>query len=64
MPRPFKTDRPIKLTISLPESLHTRLSLLLFSTADGRVPLGAWSTFFETLGRQALARLPAQPPQE
>lgn len=60
MARPRKADRPIAQHIYLPESLHSELSLLLFSPAEGRVPQGAWSTFFETLARQALDRLKAQ----
>lgn len=57
MPRPLKTDRPIKVTISLPESLYTRLMLHLMSDVEGRVPHGAVSGFFERLAREALDKL-------
>lgn len=59
MARPRKTDRPSPLQINLPESLKARLTMLLFSPAEGRVPQGAWSTFFTTLAEQALERLDA-----
>ncbi len=45
MARPRKIDRPRKLTISLPESVATRLELYLTSTALGRVPHGGWQEF-------------------
>lgn len=61
MARPRKADRPVRLEISLPESLHSKLSIILFSSAEGRVPQGAWSSFFETLARQALDRLAQHP---
>lgn len=57
MPRPCKPDRPVKLRISLPQSIHDRLSALLFSTAEGTVPRGAWSDFFTSLAEQALSRI-------
>lgn len=63
MARPRKADRPVRLEISLPESLHSKLSIILFSSAEGRVPQGAWSSFFETLARQALDRLAQHTPQ-
>lgn len=58
MARPPKLDRPVAQEIYLPQSLHAELKIRLYSTAEGRVPHGAWSKFFETLARQALARLP------
>ena len=58
MPRPRKLDRPVRLEISLPESLHAKLSILLFSPAEGCIPKGAWSEFVTILGQQALDRLP------
>lgn len=59
MARPRKVDRPIPISVKLPESLHRRLTLLLHSDAEGRVPYGEWSRFFCTLAEQALARLTA-----
>ena len=58
MARPLKTDRPIRQEIYLPESLHAELAIRLYSSAEQRVPHGAWSKFFEALARQALAQLP------
>ena len=58
MARPPKADRPIRQEIFLPESLHSRLTLILWSPVEGRVPHGVWSKFFETLARNALAQLP------
>ena len=57
MARPPKIDRPVRQEIYLPESLHSELTMRLFSSAEHRVPHGAWSKFFETLARQALANL-------
>lgn len=57
MPRPVKADRPVERHIYLPKSLHDELEVVLFSPAEGRVPHGAWSMFFETLARQALTRM-------
>ena len=58
MARPPKADRPVRQEIYLPQSLHDQLTLVLWSSAEQRVPHGAWSQFFETLARQALAKLP------
>lgn len=46
MPRKPNIDRPVPLEISLPESIHTRLMLHLFSELEGRVPKGSYSNFF------------------
>lgn len=58
--QPAKVDRPVRLEIRLPESLHTRLELLLFSELEGRVPQGKWSAYFESLARDDLGRLCAE----
>lgn len=63
MPRPRKADRPIPVHVYLPESLHTRLTLLLWSEVEGRIPQGAWSEFFITLANEAVARLAASQPK-
>ena len=60
MSRPRKAIRPVRLEISLPEDLHARLAILLTSPTEGRVPQGAWSQFFETLARNALAKMESQ----
>jgi hypothetical protein len=61
MARPLKLDRPQRVQINLPESVYEPLALLLFSPAEGRVPHGAWSEFFTTLARQALAKAQTLP---
>lgn len=58
MSRPPKAERTTSVHIYLPDSLHAKLSMLLFSPAEARIPHGEWSRFFETLARQALDRLP------
>lgn len=63
MSRPPKAERTVSVHVYLPETLHARLSMLLFSSAENRVPHGEWSRFFETLSRQALDRV-ANPSQE
>lgn len=35
----------IKLTTTIPEDIHTRLSLFLFSELEGRIPPGAFQSF-------------------
>jgi hypothetical protein len=37
--------RPIKLTTTLPEDIHGRLTLYLYSEAEGRVPKGSYQKF-------------------
>jgi hypothetical protein len=56
MGRPKLLDPPVELKISLPESLYTRLSLLLHSEAKGRVPHGAYREFFTALLREHFNR--------
>jgi len=56
MPRPRKIDPPRQIKISIPSSLAGEIELRLFSDLQGRVPLGEWSKFFETLARQAIAQ--------
>lgn len=46
MPRKPNIDPPRKLNITLPESVHARLSLFLYSEIEGRVPHGAYNRFF------------------
>lgn len=60
MSRPRRPIRPVRLEIHLPEDLHTRLTILLTSPTEGRVPHGTWSQFFETLARNALAKMESQ----
>lgn len=46
MPRRPNLDRPVKLTLVLPESVRARLDLHLFSELEGRVPQGRYQAFF------------------
>lgn len=46
MPQPFKLDRPTYVRFKVPESVATRLRLILFSELEGRVPQGAYQKFF------------------
>ena len=46
MPRKPNLDRPIPLTLKLPESVRGRLDLWLFSPLEGRVRQGSYQDFF------------------
>jgi hypothetical protein len=45
MPRSPNILRPVRLEIQIPEDLHARLELFLFSELEGVVPYGAYSKF-------------------
>lgn len=63
MPRPPRAEKSVRLELHLSESVHARLTLLLYSDAEQRVPHGEWSRFFESLARESLDRLArATPP--
>lgn len=49
MARRKNLDPPVELKISLPASMHTKLSLLLWSESKQRVPHGAFSSFFTAI---------------
>lgn len=55
MAKPKRLDPPVELKISLPESMHTKISLLLYSEEKGRIPHGAFSMFFSMLLSRYLA---------
>jgi hypothetical protein len=57
MPRKPNVDRPIRTEINVPESLRTRIDLLLFSTTEGRVPHGKLSEFFCEAVKEKLERI-------
>ena len=46
MPRKAELDRPTRLDLRLPESIRTRIDLLLFSEVENRVPQGRYQEFF------------------
>ncbi len=54
MPRVKRVDRPVRLEITLPESVSAAVELELFSDIEGRVPYGARSKLLEQLLRQWL----------
>lgn len=58
MPRPRKIQRPVAMRIYLPEDLYARVNLMHYSEAQGRVPYGAISEWFEKLARQELEKMP------
>lgn len=45
MPRPKSLDPGISLHTKIPESLHSKLTLLLWSELENRVPAGAYQSF-------------------
>lgn len=55
MPRVKRVDRPVRLEITLPESVSAAVELELFSDIEGRVPYGARSKLLEQLLRQWLS---------
>lgn len=54
MPRPRKVDRPTRIEVNLPESLHAKLKLELWSELEGGVPKGAYTNLFSQLVREWL----------
>lgn len=57
MARPKQVIRPIEMSVSIPEDLHCRLKLELFSEVEGRVPHGRISQLFTLLLRQHFAAM-------
>lgn len=55
MAPPRHIDRPTRIEIWLPESLHAKLKLELFSEAEGRVPKGRMSDLGKELFTNWLA---------
>jgi hypothetical protein len=45
MPKPPRADRPVEKTLSLPQSLVTKVDLILWSELEGKVPHGAWRDY-------------------
>ena len=46
MPRRPNLDRPVRLTLKLPETVRAKLDLILYSKLEGRVPKGEYQEFF------------------
>ena len=57
MPRPRNPNPPVSLEIVLRPETKAKLEILLFSQAEGRVPKGAWSQFFQLLADRALDQI-------
>ena len=55
MSRPRNLDPPVVMEVSLPLTLRTKLDLLLFSEAEGKVPFGAYRDFFSLKIRETLS---------
>jgi len=49
MPKPKNLIPSVNLNLKLPEDIHGRVMLHLFSAAEGRVPLGAYRQFYMEL---------------
>lgn len=49
MARPTHTDRPKEVSVQIPQSLLSRVDLLLYEPAIGRKPYAARSTLIATL---------------
>lgn len=47
MSRPPDILRPVRLHTTLPEDLHAKLTLYLFSPSEGKVPKGAYQKFLK-----------------
>jgi len=61
MSRPPKSEARKRVDCYFPESVYARLSLLLHSEIEGRVPHGAWSEFITAACVAALDRIAAAP---
>ena len=57
MARPKKVNRPVEISISIPEDLNLQMRLELFSEVEDRIPHGAISRLVETLLREYFARM-------
>jgi hypothetical protein len=44
--------RTVKLTTTIPEDIHAKLSLFLFSELEGRIPPGAFQAFITARTRE------------
>lgn len=49
MPRPRKVDRPMRCETTVPQSIHAKVMLELYSEVEGKVPFGAWSSLVSGL---------------
>lgn len=49
MARPPRVDRPVRVEVQLPQSVHSKLQIELYSEVEGRVPHGAFSNLMKEL---------------
>lgn len=56
MARKLNIVRPVKLHLHIAEDLRAKVDLHLFSTLEGRVPVGAYRRFFEELIQDYFSR--------
>lgn len=49
MPRRPNIERPVSLNLKLPASVRARLDIILWSSVEQRVPVGAYQAFFMSL---------------
>lgn len=49
MPKPPRADRPVEKTINIPQSICTKVDLLLWSELEQKVPHGAWARYVNGL---------------
>ncbi len=57
MPRPPAVIPAIPFQVRLPLDLKVELDAYLFSEAEGRIPYGAYTKFFENLTREFFLKL-------
>lgn len=50
--RPANILRPTRLTTTLPEDVRAKLDIHLYSTVEGRIPVGAYSKFLSERVRE------------
>jgi hypothetical protein len=56
MSRPANIRRPVRLHTTLPEDIRAKLDLYLYSSVEGRVPVGAYQRFIIERIRDFFAR--------
>lgn len=56
MARKLNVVRPVKLHTHIAEDLRAKIDLHLYSSLEGRVPVGAYRQFFEQLIKEYFSR--------
>lgn len=52
--------RSVPVHVTIPEDLHARLALYLYSSIEGKIPKNAWSEFFTQRVAEFFSRGPSQ----